>query len=142
MAQGSATNREISSCDCRPLSSPRHTTTWHIITMIMAERATGPSGSVEEHTGKPSLGGARQRHEGNLEPSTPGATENLTQSPSYPEGHGAPTNGLLIPVSVTQCNMSCFQQGCLTASVSLSDGVYKECRCNAQDTCSIVWKVR
>ena len=113
-----------------------------VITMIMAERATGPSGSVEEHTGKPSLGGARQRHEGNLEPSTPGATENLTQSPSYPEGHGAPTNGLLIPVSVTQCNMSCFQQGCLTASVSLSDGVYKECRCNAQDTCSIVWKVR
>ena len=73
------------------------------ITMIMAERATGPSGSVEEHTGKPSLGGARQRHEGNLEPSTPGATENLTQSPSYPEGHGASTNGLLIPVSVTQC---------------------------------------
>ena len=73
------------------------------ITMIMAERATGRSGSVEEHTGKPTLGGARQRHEGNLEPSTPGATENLTQSPSYPEGHGASTNGLLIPVSVTQC---------------------------------------
>lgn len=60
-----------------------------VITMIMAERAAGPSGSVDEHTGKPSLGRARQRHEGDLEASTPGATENLTQSPSYPEGHGA-----------------------------------------------------
>ena len=143
-AQGLATNREISSYDCRPLSSPRPMTIGQWCNNHDYRRQscriqglcgeTHREAQVQEAPDKGRRGTWSFWHLGPQQTS-PGVLP--TQMDMEP-----PINSLFIPVPITQYNTSCLQQGSKTLNISLSDGVYKEHRCNAQGPCNSVGKYR
>ena len=141
-AQGSTTKREISSYDCRPLSSPRPMITGRWcdnhdyrrqsckIQWLCGEAHS--DAQVQEAPDKGTRGTWSFWH--------PGRQQTSPRVHPTQMDMESPTNGLFIPVPITQCNTSCLQQGCKTVNIPLSDEVYKECRYNAQDPCNTVWE--